>query len=235
MSTEKLQAFYKSRTWERFVQGLRSERAQSDGTVLCEHCGKPIVKAYDCIGHHVQELTDDNVDNAQIALNPENVILVHLRCHNEIHKRFGHEVREPQRVYIVWGAPCSGKRSWVDSVAEQGDLVLDIDALWTAVQRTANAGDKPNALKQNVFALRDCLIDQIRTRRGRWNNAYIIGGYPLQGERERLAVDVGADRLIFIDTPETECLRRASNVGVLQFGFVQDWFEKFSNSPPGQS
>lgn len=232
----KRQAFYKSHTWERFVQGLRAERAQSDGSVICEHCGKPIVKAYDCIGHHVEELTEQNVDDVNIALNPENVVLVHFRCHNEIHKRFGNEVREPQRVYIVWGAPCSGKREWVESVAESGDLIVDIDAIWAAVQRHADGVtiDKPNALKTNVFALRDCLIDQIKTRRGRWKNAYIIGGYPLQGERERLANEVGAERLVFIDTPETECLRRASNLGTEQFKFCLDWFEKFSqHSPPG--
>ena len=236
----KRQSFYKSRTWEKFVQGLRAERTQNDGSVICEHCGKPIVKAYDCIGHHIEELTEDNCNNAQIALNPDNVQLVHFRCHNEIHKRFGHEVREPQRVYIVWGAPCSGKREWVDSVAENGDLIVDIDTLWAAVQRQTDAVEqhgrpcKPNALKANVFALRDCLIDQIKTRRGRWNNAYIIGGYPLQGERERLADEVGAERLVFIDTPETECLRRASNVSTEQFKFCLDWFEKFSQyTPPG--
>lgn len=241
MSNTKRQAFYKSRTWERFVQGLRAERATADGSVICAHCGKPIVKSYDCIGHHVEELTEENVNDAQIALNPTNVILVHFRCHNEIHERFGHEVREPQRVYIVYGAPCSGKREWVESVAEQGDLILDIETLWAAIQRQADATEcngkpcKPNALKTNVFALRDCLLDQIKTRRGRWNNAYIIGGYPLQGERERLAAEVGAERLIYIDTPEHECLRRASNMGVDYFKYVSDWFEKFSSSPPGQA
>ena len=235
MSNAKRQAFYKSSTWEKFVQGLRAERATADGLVLCEHCGKPIVKAYDCIGHHIEELTEDNVNDAQIALNPANVQLVHFRCHNEIHKRFGYAEKQVQKVYIVWGAPCSGKRAFVDNVAEQNDIVLDINALWKAVQRGIDGADvqKPNALKTNVFALRDCLLDQIKTRRGRWNNAYIIGGYPLQGERERVAAEVGADKLIYIDTPEYECLKRASNISVEKFKFVSDWFEKFSGNPPG--
>ena len=209
----KIQAFYKSKRWETFVQGLRAERAQADGSILCEHCGKPIVKAYDCIGHHIEELTEENVDNAMIALNPENVQLVHFRCHNAIHERFGYHGRLVQNVYIVWGAPCSGKRSWVDDVAEPDDIILDIDALWRAVQRDATWNDevqKPNALKANVFGLRDCLLDQIKTRRGRWRNAYIIGGYPLQGERERVAAEVGADRLIYIDTPKEICMQRAT-------------------------
>lgn len=226
----KRQAFYKSRTWEKFVQTLRAERTTSDGLVICEHCGRPIVRAYDCIGHHVTELTEENVDDATIALNPDNVKLVHFRCHNEIHKRFGYAGRQVQKVFIVWGAPYAGKRAFVDSVAERGDIVLDIDALWTAVQRTEDGArvEKPTELRGNVFALRDALLDQIRTRRGRWGNAYIIGGYPLQGERERLADMVGAEKLVYIDTPQDVCLKRAREHDGEKF--VNDWFEKFSTT-----
>lgn len=225
MGSTKRQAFYKSKRWENFVQGLRAERATADGFVICEHCGKPIIKAYDCIGHHVEELTEENVDNALISLNPENVQLVHFRCHNEIHKRFGYAERRVQRVYIVYGAPYAGKREWVNDVAEPGDIVLDINRLWAAIQ-AGTEREKPNELKQNVFALRDALLDQIRTRRGRWNNAYIIGGYPLQGERERLADMVGAERLVYIDTPKDVCLSRAKYLEQSQF--VLDWFDRFT-------
>lgn len=227
----KLQTFYKSRKWETFVEQLRNDRAGSDGSVICEHCGKPIIRKYDCIGHHKEELTEQNVDDVLVALNPENVILVHFRCHNEIHKRFGFSARIIQRVYIVYGAPCSGKTYFVDSIAEPGDLVLDIDRVWATV-RASSCGEyeKPGALKQNVFGIRDLIIDQIRVRRGQWNNAYIIGGYPLQGERERLAEIVGADKLIFIDTPKDVCLLRAKARGETFITFVDDWFARYT--PP---
>ena len=42
MSTKKLQAFYKSRQWETFIDRIRLERTGEDGLLLCEHCGKPI-------------------------------------------------------------------------------------------------------------------------------------------------------------------------------------------------
>lgn len=231
MSLTKLQAFYKSRRWENFVQGLRLSRVDTDGFVICEHCGKPIVKAYDCIGHHIEELTENNVDDVMISLNPDNVMLVHFRCHNEIHKRFGYTERLIQTVYLVYGAPCSGKTTWVNEVAERGDLILDIDRLWNAV-RAEKCGqyDKPNEIKSNVFALRDCLLDTIRVRRGKWHNAYIIGGYPLQGERERLADSVGADKIIFVDTPKDVCLERAKLKTDAWTDYVNDWFTKYS--PP---
>lgn len=231
MSLTKLQAFYKSRRWENFVQGLRLSRVDANGFVICEHCEKPIVKAYDCIGHHIEELTENNVDDVMISLNPDNVMLVHFRCHNEIHKRFGYAERLVQRVYLVYGAPCSGKTTWVRDVAESGDLILDIDRLWGAVRaETCGQYDKPNEIKSNVFALRDCLLDTIRVRRGKWRNAYIIGGYPLQGERERLADSVGADKIIFIDTPQQVCLERAKLKNDMWTNYVNDWFTKYA--PP---
>lgn len=213
------------------MQGLRLERVDADGFVICEHCGKPIVKAYDCIGHHIEELTENNVDDVMISLNPDNIMLVHFRCHNEIHKRFGYAERLIQTVYLVYGAPCSGKTTWVNEVAESGDLILDIDRLWNAV-RAEKCGqyDKPNEIKSNVFALRDCLLDTIRVRRGKWRNAYIIGGYPLQGERERLADSVGADKIIFVDTPKDVCLERAKLKNDAWANYVNDWFTKYA--PP---
>ena len=230
MSTPKLQAFYKSRIWENFVKRLRIERATDDGTLLCACCGKPILKAYDCIGHHITELTDNNVDDVMISLNPDNVDLVHFKCHNKIHERFGYgnSVRTIQCVYIVWGSPCAGKRTWVHDTADSNDLIVDIDKLWAAVRAdSCSDKEKPNAIKTNVFALRDQLLDMIRVRRGRWHNAYIIGGYPLQGERERLMETVGADKMIFIDTPREVCEARAKAISNEMVGYVAEWYDRY--------
>lgn len=212
------------------MKSLRDERAQPDGTVICEHCGKPIVKAYDCIGHHMQELTDDNVDDVTISLNPDNVMLIHFRCHNEIHRRFGYNVRRQKKVFIVWGSPCSGKSTWVRENSDTCDIILDIDRLWAAI-RSEKCGEyeKPSELKPNIFDLRDFLLEQIRVRRGRWQNAFIIGGYPMQGERERLADLLGAE-LIHIDTPKETCMLRACEKGKDWTRFVQNWWERYT--PP---
>ena len=74
----KRQAFYNSDKWQRFTKLLRMERMQADGSIICEDCGKPIVKKYDCIAHHVIELDDFNVDDPAIALNPDNIQLLHF-------------------------------------------------------------------------------------------------------------------------------------------------------------
>ena len=226
--------FYGSKKWADFTAVLKSERANEQGYIVCEHCGKPILKAYDCIAHHKTELTDANVDDAAIALNPENIALVHFKCHNEIHERFGHgdgsaPARIVKHVYIIYGAPCSGKTTFVNSVATKQDIILDLDRLWGAI-RSENCGEyeKPYGLLDNVFALRDCMLDMIRVRRGGWHDAYIVGGYPLRGERERLGERLGADKMIFIDTPKDVCLARAEYKPERWKDFVEAWFERYT-------
>ena len=230
MSTPKLQKFYKSRKWSSFVDGLRNERVTPDGLILCEHCGQPITKAYDCIGHHKTELTDENVDDVAIALNPDNIKLVHFKCHNAIHNRFqGYQGRKPQKVYIVYGAPLAGKSEYVAGIAEANDIVISMDRLWQAIKADKSGTDKPAALKSNVFGMRDALLDMIKVRRGRWENAYIIGGYPLEAERERLAEMLGADKFIFIDTSKELCLLKAGADDQMK-NYITDWFDKYT--PP---
>lgn len=198
-----------------------------DGYIYDEITGFPILKPYDIILHHITELTEENVNDRMISLNPDNIQIVSFRTHNSIHKRFGFSYQK--QVFIVYGAPCSGKSTWVQDVAEKDDLILDIDKLWGAI-RSEKCGDfeKPNALKQIAFDLRDCILDDIRTRRGRWCNAYIVGGYPMEAERTRLADSVGADKLILIDTPKEVCMERARAKSLDWCGYVVDWFERYA-------
>lgn len=227
-----LDNFYQSKAWIKLLQVLRNERANEQGEIICEHCGQPITAKYDCIGHHKKYLTEQNVNDAQVALNPENIALVHHRCHNKIHEKFEWK---PKTVYLVWGAPMSGKTSYVESVKEEGDLIVDIDNIWQALSGCERY-KKPARLNSNVFGIRDALIEQVKYRRGKWNSAYVIGGYPLSGERERLMASLGA-REIFVDTSEEECLQRLKtcNDGRQEAEwekYIKDWFRKANLIPP---
>ena len=129
-----------------------------------------------------------NVDDSMVSLNPDNIIFVHFRCHNEIHKRFGFGGKPHgvvKQVYLVYGAPYAGKHTWVDGVADDSDIIVSYDRLWQSIR---HGNGKPRALTDNVFGLYDCLIDMVKVRRGRWHSAYIIGGFPSSGQRERLVL-----------------------------------------------
>lgn len=218
--------FYKSDDWRSLRQIIIAERLNDEGMTICEHCGKPILKSYDTILHHVIPLTEDNVNNADISLNPERIQIVHVKCHNRIHNRLSDVY---QNIYLVYGSPCSGKSTYVQDNAEYGDIVVDIDSIWECISG-CDRYIKPKKLNTNVFGIRDELIRMIRMRVGKWNNAFIVGGYPLSSERERLCKMLGA-REIFIDTPKEECLRRCIDRPNDWSKYIEEWWEKFSPAP----
>ena len=222
-----LYEFYHSDEWRTFRQIVIDERTHDDGFVYDEYTGKPIIKAYDIILHHKTELTEENVFDYNISLNPDNIMIVSHRSHNYIHDKFG---RSSRMVYLVYGAPLSGKSTYVRDSMSDGDLVVDMDSIWQCVSG-CDRYIKPNRLRSVVFRLRDDLIDMIKYRFGKWSNAYLIGGYPLQSERERLMQELGA-REVFIDTSKEECIERLAADSERDteewLKYIDEWFEKFS-------
>ena len=206
---------------------IKDERTKPDGFIYCEHCGRPIVRAYDCIGHHTIELTEENVNDVEISLNADLIQLVHHKCHNKIHNKLGYSVRQ---VYIVYGPPFAGKTSFVSGLAEVGDLIIDMDDIWECISGCERYV-KPGRLNAVAFKVRDELIRCVKYRVGKWNNAYIIGGYPLISERERMCKELGA-REVFIDINKEECLDR---LAVCEDGrnkeewtrYINEWFRRY--------
>lgn len=231
----RLETFYQSKEWLAFRKQLIEDRTHEDGFIYDEITKQPIVRAYDLILHHKEELTDENVNDYNVSLNPDNILIVSHKTHNRIHERFGTPTR--QQVYIVFGAPLSGKTSWVRENKGAGDLVLDIDSIWECI----GAGEryiKPNSLKEDVFAVRDCLLDCVRYRRGKWHNAYVIGGYALSSDRERITRELAA-REIFIDTPKEVCFERlemdeARRTLPQYKEFIEEWFRLYEISKPAE-
>ena len=226
------QQFYKSKEWEAFRQVVINNRTDVDGYVHCAICGKPILKPYDLIVHHKQELTEANVNDAMISLNPDNVECVHFRCHNKLHERFGYNKTSAGRnvrkhVYIVYGSPCAGKSTWVHENATQNDLIVDLDNIWQMISIN-DRYVKPVTLRSVVFQMRDAMYDVIRYRSGKWHNAYIITGGALKGDRDRLMQRLAADDCIFIDTSQKECINRAI-LRDLPEGQLDEWIKYINN------
>jgi hypothetical protein len=220
-----LKSFYASEAWTTLRLLLINERGNR-----CGHCKEIVPKSKDLIGHHMIELTPENVQDRTVSLNPEKIELICFDCHNKEHKRFGHQGEK--RVYLVYGPPLSGKTSFVREQLKRSDLVVDMDRLYAAVSMLPNY-DKPDNLFSNVIGIHNQLIDNIKTRFGRWNNAWVIGGYADKYKRERLADDLGAE-LIFSNVSKEECLRRLEIDEDRQYrkdeweGYIQKWFERYT-------
>lgn len=220
-SVSQVNDFYRCKEWIDLMSTIRILRNN-----VCEFCGEPIVNSYDSIGHHKVELNSRNYKDSSISLNPDNIMLVHHACHNRIHNKLGNKSKG---VYIVYGSPCSGKSTYVRDNAEIGDLIVDMDSIWECISGCGRYV-KPNRLKDNAFAVRNLLIENIKLRVGSWCNAYLIGGYPFTNERERLATQLGA-KVIYIDTPKDVCIARLEsnpqgrNVSEWR-QYIEDWWEK---------
>lgn len=222
--------FYTSKPWRDLSYTLKISRGGK-----CERCGWVAVTNEDrkkLIGHHKVELTEANISDPSVSLNPDLIEIVCLDCHNKSHHRFGHA----KQVYIIWGSPLSGKSTLVSELIRYGDIVLDVDRLWEAVTMQP-AYVKPTNVRFNIFALRDNLLDQIKTRHGQWYCAYIIGGYPDANERDRLAKTLGAE-LIYCEATEQECCdrRRESGKPIEWDGYIKKWWEDYRRTggiPPG--
>lgn len=223
-----LSAFYTGKEWQDFRQVIIAERMREDGYVYDEITGKPIVKAYDIILHHIVPLTLDNVNDASISLNPDNIQIVSFKTHNEIHERFGSWTRH---VYLVYGCPLAGKKTYVAERAGIHDLIIDIDKIYSCISNNPPY-IKSNRLFDNMRAVQEALLDSVKCKRGKWINAFIVGGYPFKGERERLCAEYGAES-IFIECDKETALQRLASCqdgrDVREWTkYIDTWYSRFT-------
>lgn len=197
--------FYKGKEWNKLRQILIDEQLAKYGEVKCAKCGRVIDNPWEIIGHHKQHLTLENLNNAEISLNQDNVELICFHpCHNSEHNRWGFD--NLRRVIVVHGSPLSGKTSYVKEHAGKDDIIIDIDSLWQTLSNNPRYV-KPNTLKGFVFAIYNACIENVTMRTGQWNNAWIIGSLPRVMERNRLIDKLGAES-IHVDTDKETCISR---------------------------
>ena len=216
-------SFYNSKAWRQ----LR-ERLIVENNFLCADCGESYLQnSTQLVGHHIIELTPQNINDPNISLNPDNIKIICRKCHDKEHERFSFD--SGQNVYIVYGSPCSGKNTYVNQMACRNDLIVDVDAIFQAIS-LCNPYEHPNNLKRVAFAVRDTLIEQIRLRNGFWHNAFIIGGYPRKLQRVQLADKLRAD-LIFIETTREQAKATATMTrGIFAkqwLDYIDKWFDSF--------
>lgn len=223
MAKEWAISFYTGREWRTFRKALIMERGAK-----CERCHKDFtLEPYKLIAHHKEELTPSNIVNPLISLNPKLIEIVCLDCHNEEHQRF--EYSNIHEIYLVYGPPCSGKSTFVNDMKRRGDLIINIDNIWTAISG-CELYDKPDNIRTNVFQVHKLLIDQVRMRIGKWNNVFIEGGYPFKMQREEIVKRLKATEVPCILTKE-ECFANAeiSRIGHVKewTSYINKWFERY--------
>ncbi len=216
-----LKSFYASPAWQALRAAIIAERG-----ARCEKCGRVTSEIQ---LHHIIELTPESVGDALISLNPANILVLCHDCHDKAHLRFGHA--PAREVWVVYGPPLSGKSAFVRQSMRRGDLVIDVDRLFVAVSMLPEY-DKPDTLLGNVMRVYELLRDQVKTRYGKWNSAWVIGGFADRYKREKTVEDLGAE-LVFCDASKELCLGRleADEGRRLRKDewrrFILEWFERY--------
>jgi 5-methylcytosine-specific restriction endonuclease McrA len=226
MPLDPIHAFYCRKDYLDLAQACK---IKSGG--VCAKCGG-VFDISELRPHHKVELTLDNIDDVNVTLNPDNIEVLCHDCHNAAHKRFGYAVGA-KHVYLVYGSPCAGKTTYVNSVATRNDLIVDLDKIHRAIC-ICGLYDKPDATKRVAFNVRDYLLDEVRTAtpRRKWQDAYIIGTYPDRIDRDMFVQDYGAE-LVHIDTSKEECIKCAyqdierSSIRDAVIGWINAYWERY--------
>lgn len=213
---------------------------------LCELCERPGEEV-----HHKKFLTPLNVNDSNITSNWDNLQLLCKRCHDAQHNK-AYEMRrikkrkdsaiikdvafndngdliEKKSVHIVWGAPCSGKTTYVKDHKSKYDIVVDLDYIMSALSLSSTRDRSPDTFP---FAL-ECVFllhELIGNRKYFFDDAWIITTMPKKQKRNQLAKQLKAE-LIHIDTDMESCLMRAKVDDnradkELQFKIIKKYFDE---------
>ena len=212
---KEINAFYHSKAWRDLSYLLRLNSGK------CQRCGR-VADMKQLHAHHKVLLTPSNVNDVSISLNPNYIEILCNSCHDEEHNRFGYT---EHHIYIIYGAPCSGKTTYALERMSMNDIIVDLDMIYEML--TGQDGhEHSDGLRFIAFKIRDTLYDIIKTRYGRFNDAYIVAGLPHRGEREALARRLGAE-LVHIDTSEDECIKRAEGRPSHTLQIIKNYFVNF--------
>jgi predicted kinase len=240
MAQDYAKPFYRSKRWRKCRDGYF---AKAGG--ICELCGKPGEEV-----HHKTFLTPTNINDPNITLNWDNLQLLCKSCHFAIHDmayvlyRAKHkrnrgirndlefnedgEVVERKNVFIVWGAPASGKSKYVADNKGRHDLVVDLDLLVAAL--SGGQGQRSDDAFKYALDVRDYLYRLIEERKHYFDAAWIIATLPEKQKREELSRRLRAE-LVHIDTPRERCIEQARKDETrknkeLQYRIIDKYFRR---------
>lgn len=132
------------------------------------------------------------------------------------------------KVTLVCGPPCAGKNTYVTEHAHAGDLIVDLDALYTALGARGDH-DQPLTLKPFAFAARDALLDRLWTGNHELDAAWIILSAP-ESETRDLFHQRGV-RIVLLDPGRDECLRRAEQQRPPEWAsYIHNWYTTHSET-----
>lgn len=218
MAREFSKKFYHSKAWS----NIREYVFKRDNG-LCQSCLKKGDEVPGDEVHHKIFLKPTNINDPNITLNEHNLILLCRDCHLKIHKHTTHSKRrhrlvnngvfinsdgsiEQQKIFIVHGAPGSGKTTFVKDNMSKGDLVVDLDYIKQSISMCSKT-EFPDNLYDIAESIREVIYKMIESKSVDAKTIWVVAMLPTRQERKLLSSRLQA-KLIHIETDIDTCVER---------------------------
>lgn len=249
---EYAEKFYKSKTWQKcreaFINSLPSK--------LCNRCNERPGK----IVHHKIPITPNNIDNPYITLSFSNLEYLCQECHNDEHLKRGAVRQEVEfdddgnlikrdvvnseniylpfitkpinkKVYIICGAPGSGKTTYVNENSKSDDIVIDLDKI---IMQYTNKPLYSNTEKYIKIAIkrRNEILNNLNFYKS--NIVWFIVSAPTAIERKHWKEQLDGT-IVLMNTSKEECYRRIENDNlrannIMKYKIaIMNWFMNFTD------
>lgn len=134
-----------------------------------------------------------------------------------------------KEVFIICGAPGSGKTTYASQHHQPGDLIVDIDTIVAALTGDETAHPDYENILDVAIAVRNTLYNIIENGTGDWKRAFVITSSMNDGAVIALAKQLHAT-VHYMETTKEECKRRIANDKTRQdkelfYNLVDEWFK----------
>ena len=134
-----------------------------------------------------------------------------------------------KEVFIICGAPGSGKTTYASQHHQPGDLIVDMDTIVAALTGDETAHPDYENILDVAIAVRNTLYNIIENGTGDWKRAFVITSSMNDGTVIALAKQLHAT-VHYMETTKEECKRRIANDKTRQdkelfYNLVDEWFK----------